>query len=251
MPKNSRSWGWRWRRRCRCWMATGSPLRWKSTIATRPFGGEEFHEDQHEKHAGQKTTAVGIKLYIFTIIYTHIYIYICSAWIEKISSTWIVLNNAAPRLDEKMPLLHSLQPQSIILVDFFKLCDPQRLVKLFFMDVYCMKQWQLSHTIFQFHFFGSSLWRNVCNMKEFMHWFLTLSFFKPYLYGYVCIYQLFLCLCVFLSLFTSSNSNKVRRQRDELQRSSASASTIGGRPESAGLWCDVTENLRLHQRNLT
>lgn len=57
-------------------MATGSPLRWKSTIATRPFGGEEFHEDQHEKHAGQKTTAVGIKLYIFTIIYTHIYIYI-------------------------------------------------------------------------------------------------------------------------------------------------------------------------------
>ena len=150
-----------------------------------------------------------------------------------------------------MPLLHSLHPQSIIMVDFFKLCDPQRLVKLFFMDVYCMKQWQLSHTIFQFHFFGSSLWRNVYNMKEFMHWFLTLSFFKPYLYGYVCIYQLFLCLCVFLSLFTSSNSNKVRRQRDELQRSSASASTIGGRPESAGLWCDVTENLRLHQRKLT
>ena len=54
-------------------MAKRSPLRWKSTIATRPFGGEEFHEDQHEKHAGQKTTAVGIKLYIFTIIYIYIY----------------------------------------------------------------------------------------------------------------------------------------------------------------------------------
>lgn len=50
-------------------MAKGSPLRWKSTIATRPFWGEEFHEDQHEKHAGQKTTAVGIMLYIY--IYTY------------------------------------------------------------------------------------------------------------------------------------------------------------------------------------
>lgn len=52
-------------------MAKGSPLRWKSTIATRPFWGEEFHEDQHEKHAGQKTTAVGIMLYI----YIHIIVY--------------------------------------------------------------------------------------------------------------------------------------------------------------------------------